>query len=63
MLLIQLVIIFVVFGVILWAANTYTPIKGTIKQILNAVIIVVAILFALSAFGFMDFLSGLQVGR
>lgn len=63
MLLIQLVIIFVVFGVILWATNTRIPIKGTIKKILNAVIIVVAILFALSAFGFMDFLSGLQVGR
>lgn len=63
MLLIQLVIIFVVFGVILWATNTYIPIKGTIKKILNAVIIVVAIVFALSAFGFMDFLSGLQVGR
>ncbi len=61
--LIKLVIILVVFGVILWAINTYIPMDATIKKILNAVVILVAILFVLSAFGVLGSLSGLRVGR
>lgn len=33
--LIQLVIILVVVGVILWAFNSYRPMRDTIKKILN----------------------------
>ena len=61
--LIQLVIVLVVFGVILWAINTYIPMDATIKKILNVVVIVVVILFILSAFGVLGSLSGLCVGR
>ena len=61
--LIQLVIILVVFGVILWAINTYIPMDATIKKILNVVVIIVVILFGLSAFGVLGALSGLHVGR
>ncbi len=61
--LIQLVIVLVVFGVILWAINTYIPMDATIKKILNVVVIVVVILFILSAFGVLGSLSGLRVGR
>jgi small-conductance mechanosensitive channel len=61
--LIQLVIVLVVFGVILWAINTYIPMDGTIKKILNVVVIIVVILFILSAFGVLGSLSGLRVGR
>jgi small-conductance mechanosensitive channel len=61
--LIQLVIVLVVFGVILWAINTYIPMDATIKKILNVVVIIVVILFILSAFGVLGSLSGLRVGR
>ena len=61
--LIQLVIVLVVFGVILWAFNTYIPMDATIKKILNVVVIIVVILFILSAFGVLGSLSGLRVGR
>ncbi len=60
--LIQLVIILVVFGVILWAINTYIPMDGTIKKILNVVVIIVVILFVLSAFGLLGPMQGLRVG-
>ena len=61
--LIQLVIVLVVFGVILWAINTYIPMDGTIKKILNVVVIIVVILFVLSAFGVLGSMSGIRVGR
>jgi len=61
--LIQLIIVLVVFGVILWAVNTYIPMDENIKKILNVVVILVVILFILSAFGILGSLSGPQVGR
>jgi hypothetical protein len=57
------VIVLVVFGVILWAINAYIPMDATIKKILNGVVVLVAILFVLSAFGVLDSLSGIRVGR
>lgn len=61
--LITLVIVLVVIGVILWAINTYIPMDATIKKILNGVVVLVAILVVLSAFGVLDSLSGIRVGR
>ena len=60
--LIQLVIVLVVFGVILWAINTYIPMDGAIKKILNVVVILVVILFVLSAFGVLGSMQGIRVG-
>lgn len=61
--LITLVIVLVVLGVILWAINAYIPMDATIMKILNGVVVLVAILFVLSAFGVLDSLSGIRVGR
>jgi hypothetical protein len=60
--LIQLVIVLVVLGVILWAINTYIPMNATIKKILNVVVILVAVLYVLTAFGVLGSLSGLRIG-
>ncbi|MFZ1640351.1 MAG: Thivi_2564 family membrane protein [Candidatus Contendobacter sp.] len=60
--LIQLVIILVVFGVILWAINTYIPMDATIKKILNVVVILVVVLFVLGAFGLLGPMQGIRVG-
>jgi type IV secretory pathway TrbL component len=61
--LIQLVIVLVVLGVLLWAINTYIPMDATIKKILNVVVVIVAVLFILSAFGILGSLSGIRVGN
>ncbi|CDH46164.1 Thivi_2564 family membrane protein [Candidatus Contendibacter odensensis] len=61
--LIQLIIVLVVFGVVLWAINNYIPMDATIKKILNVVVIIVVILFVLSAFGVLGSFSGMHVGR
>ncbi len=60
--LIQLVIVLVVLGVLLWAINNYIPMDATIKKILNVVVILVVVLFILSAFGILGSMSTIRVG-
>jgi hypothetical protein len=45
--LIQLVIILIVIGVLLWLVNTYIPMDPKIKSILNAVIVIAVVLWLL----------------
>ena len=60
--LINLIIILVVVGVILWLVNNYIPMDRKIKSILNVVVVIVVILWLLSVFGVIGSLSGLRVG-
>ena len=55
--LIQLVIVLVVVGVILWVINSYIPMQSTIKRILNVVVVIVVIIWLLSVFGLIGDLS------
>ena len=41
----------VVVGVLLWLINTYIPMDGKIKQIINIVVVICVILWLLSVFG------------
>jgi len=61
--LIQLVVILVVVGVILWVINSYIPMQPTIKKILNVVVVIVVILWLLSVFGLIGNLSSIRIGR
>jgi hypothetical protein len=47
----SLVITLIVVGVLLWLINNYIPMDGKIKQILNIVVVIVVVLWLLSAFG------------
>jgi hypothetical protein len=49
-------------GVVLWLINTYIPMDGKIKKILNAVVVVFVILWLLSAFGVIGTHSNVQLG-
>ena len=60
--LIQLVIILVVVGLILWVINSYIPMQAKIKKILNAVVIIIVVLWLLSVFGVIDSLQGIHIG-
>lgn len=59
--LVQLVITLVIVGVILWAVNTYIPMDGKIKQILNVVVVIAVVLWLLSAFGVLP-MANIRVG-
>jgi hypothetical protein len=61
--LINLVIILVVVGVILWLINNYIPMDSKIKSILNIVVVIVVIVWLLSVFGVIGSISGLRVGK
>ena len=49
--LISVVITLVIVGVALWLINTYIPMDGKIKKILNIVVVIVVVLWLLYAFG------------
>ena len=51
MTLISLVITLIVIGVLLWLVNTYIPMDGKIKKILNVVVVICVIVWLLYAFG------------
>ena len=61
--LIHVVLVLVVVGVILWLVNSYIPMAGSIKSILNAVVIIVVVLWLLSVFGLIGELSTIRVGK
>ncbi len=61
--MIQLVLVLVVVGVILWVINSYIPMQSTIKKILNVVVVIVVIIWLLSVFGLIGNLSTIRIGK
>lgn len=59
--LISLIILIIVVGVLLWAANQYLPMQPQIKQILNIVVVVALVIFILSLFW--GYLPHIRVGK
>jgi hypothetical protein len=45
--LIQLVIILIVIGVLLWAVNSFIPMEARMKSIVNAVVIIAVVIWLL----------------
>ena len=60
--LVQLVMILVVVGVLLGLVNSYIPMAGSIKSILNGVVVIAVVVWLLNVFGLMSSLSALHVG-
>lgn len=63
MTLLSLVVTLVVVGVLLWLINTYIPMDPKIKQILNIAVVIVVIVWLLSAVGLLPELGTVRVGR
>jgi hypothetical protein len=61
--LIHLVLVLVVVGVVLWVINNYIPMQSTIKQILNAVVVIAVIIWLLSVFGLIGDISKIRIGK
>jgi hypothetical protein len=49
--LVTLVITLIIVGVLLWLVNTYIPMDGKIKKIINVVVVIVVIIWLLRVFG------------
>ena len=61
--LINLVIVLVVVGVLLWVINSYIPMQSTIKKILNVVVVIGVIIWLLSVFGVIGNISAIRIGK
>jgi type IV secretory pathway TrbD component len=60
--LLQVLEVLIVVGVLLWLVNRYIPMQGTIKSILNGVVVIVVVLWILNVFGLFHSLARLHVG-
>ena len=60
--LLQVAIILIVVGVLLWLVNNYIPMQATMKKILNAVVVIAVVLWLLNVFGLLDSLSNIHIG-
>jgi hypothetical protein len=61
--LIHVVVVLIVVGVLLWLVNRFIPMAGSIKSILNAVVVIAVVLWLLSVFGVLGSLSKIHVGK
>lgn len=59
----QVLVVLIVAGVILWLINRFIPMAGSIKSILNAVVVIVIVLWLLSVFGVLGSLSKIRIGK
>ncbi len=55
--------VLIVVGVLLWLVNRFIPMAGSIKSILNAVVVIVVILWLLNVFGVFHSMSRMHVAR
>jgi hypothetical protein len=60
--LISLLIILIAVGVVLWLINTYIPMDGKIKKILNVVVVIFVIVWLLGSFGVFGSHSHMHMG-
>lgn len=61
--LISLVVTLVVIGVLLWLVNTYIPLDGKIKKILNIVVTVCVVVWLFYAFGILNHSGDIRVSQ
>lgn len=59
--LLQLILVLIVVGVLLWLVNNYIPMDSKIKGILNAVVVILVVLWLLQAFGILGSLRNVGV--
>ena len=61
--LLNVVIVLIVVGVLLWLVNNYIPMDRKIKNILNIVVVIAVVLWLLQAFGLLGTLENMRIGR
>ena len=59
--LLTVILVLIGVGVILWLVNTFIPMQGTIKRILNAVIVIVVVIWLLNVFGVLNYLKDIHI--
>jgi hypothetical protein len=61
--LVNIVVILVVAGLLMWLINTYIPMAASIKSLLNIVVFVVVLVWLLQIFGVIGPIRGLHIPK
>jgi hypothetical protein len=59
--LLNIFIVLIVVGVLLWLVNSYIPMDRKIKSILNVVVVILVVIWLLKVFGLFSSLSSINV--
>lgn len=59
--LLTLIFVIVLVGVLLWALNQFVPMDSKVRSILNAVVVILLVVWLLDVFGIVDSLSRIRV--
>jgi hypothetical protein len=59
--ILTILVVIIVVGVLLWLVNTYIPMDRKIKNILNAVVVIVLVIWLLKVFGVLSSLGSVRV--
>jgi hypothetical protein len=61
--LLPILVSLIVVGFLLWLVNTIIPMAASIKSILNAVVVIVVVMWLLNAFGLLSSIQNFRIGR
>ncbi len=59
--ILTILLVILIVGVLLWLVNTYVPMDRKIKSILNAVVVIILIIWLLDAFGVINMMNNVRV--
>jgi hypothetical protein len=60
--LLNIVVVLIVVGVALWLINRFIPMAGSIKSILNFVVVICVVVWLLNIFGVIHSMSRIHMG-
>lgn len=59
--LLTVLVVLIGAGLLLWLVNNFIPMDRKIKSILNAVVVIIVIIWLLQSFGIIDRISNIQL--
>lgn len=59
--ILNILLVLVAVGVVLWLVNNYIPMDGKIKRILNIVVVILLVIWLLQVFGLWDSLKSMHL--
>jgi hypothetical protein len=61
--LINIAVVIIVVGVLMWLVNRFIPMQGTIKGLLNGLVVIALVIWLLKIFGLLNSITQFRVGH
>ena len=59
--LLNIIVIIVLVGMLLWSINSFIPMDAKVSKILNAIVVIALVLWLLQGFGFIGALGNIRI--